>query len=120
MIFNAPIISERVYSYRYVKASQSGNCNYPFEQKYLTQVKGLKEIDRNLPGALRAPAFRRFCAAGHFDTFSIDECVSDLAPGFVQVPPCGLAGDAEFLCRFFLFKAFEIDKTDQFNLLRFE
>jgi hypothetical protein len=38
----------------------------------------------------------------------------------MQVPPCSLAGDTEFLCRFFLFKSFEIDKTDQFNLFRFE
>jgi hypothetical protein len=38
----------------------------------------------------------------------------------MQVTPCGFAGDSQSLCCLFLFKSFEIDKPDQFNLLRFE
>jgi hypothetical protein len=38
----------------------------------------------------------------------------------MEIPPCGLSGDPQSLGSLFLFKAFEIDETDQFNLLRFE
>jgi hypothetical protein len=74
----------------------------------------------NLPKALRAPAFGCFCAASHLDSLSVDKGICYLAPGIVQVSPCGFAGDSQSLCRLFLFKSFEVDKPDQFNLLRFE
>jgi hypothetical protein len=73
-----------------------------------------------ISGALRAPAFGCFCAASHLDSLSVDKGICYLAPGIMQVPPCGFAGDPQSFCRLFLFKAFEIDETDQFNLLRFE
>jgi hypothetical protein len=38
----------------------------------------------------------------------------------VKVPPRGLAGDSQSLGSLFLFQAFEIDKANQLNLLRFE
>jgi hypothetical protein len=38
----------------------------------------------------------------------------------MEIPPCGLTGNPQSLGSLFLFKAFEIDETDQFNLLRFE
>jgi hypothetical protein len=79
-----------------------------------------KNLARNLPGALRASPFSRFCAAGHFNPFPVDQSVSDLAPGIMEIPPCGLTGNPQSLGSLFLFKAFEIDETDQFNLLRFE
>jgi hypothetical protein len=70
--------------------------------------------------ALRAPAFSSFGTAGHFDPFPVDQSVSDLTPGIMEIPPCGLTGDSQSLGSLFLFKTFEIDETDQFNLLRFE
>jgi hypothetical protein len=83
-------------------------------------VHGQKELARNLPGALGASPLSRFCAAGHFNAFPINQCVSDLTPGIMEIPPCGLTGDPQSLGRFFLFKTFEIDETDQFNFLRFK
>jgi hypothetical protein len=71
-------------------------------------------------GAFRAPAFGCFRATGHFDSFPVDQRICDLAPGFVKVPPRGLAGDSQSLGSLFLFQAFEIDKANQLNLLRFE
>jgi len=38
----------------------------------------------------------------------------------MEIPPCGLSGDPQSLGSLFLFKAFEIDQTDKFDLLRFE
>jgi hypothetical protein len=70
--------------------------------------------------ALRAPAFSSFGTASHLDSLSVDKGICYLAPGIMQVPPCGFAGDSQSLCRLFLFKPFEVDKPDQFNLLRFE
>jgi hypothetical protein len=70
--------------------------------------------------ALRAPAFRSFCAAGHFDTLPIDECISNLFAGFMEIAPCGLTRDTEFLCRLFLFEPFEVDEPDQLDLLGLE
>jgi hypothetical protein len=66
---------------------------------------------------LRAPAFRCFCASGHLDAFPIDQRIGNLASGFMQVAPCGLAGDSEFLSRLFLFEPFEIDEPYQFDLI---
>jgi hypothetical protein len=70
--------------------------------------------------ALRATAFGCFSAASHLDSLSIDKGICYLAPGNVQVSPCGFPGDPQSLCRLFLFKSFEIDKPDQFNFLGFE
>jgi hypothetical protein len=66
----------------------------------------------NLPGALRAPAFGCFCAASHLDSLSVDKSICYLAPGIMQVSPCGFAGDSQSFCRLFLFKSFEVDKPD--------
>jgi hypothetical protein len=65
-----------------------------------------KRLTRNLPEALRAPAFGCCCTAGHLDPFPVDQCVSNLAPGIMQVPPYGFAGYPQSLCRLFLFKSF--------------
>jgi hypothetical protein len=70
-----------------------------------------------LPGALRAPAFRCFLAASYLDPFTVHQCIGDLAPGFVQVPPCSLTGDAEFFCCLFLLKPFEINKADKLDFI---
>jgi hypothetical protein len=67
--------------------------------------------------AFRASAFRCFCTAGHLDPFSVDQSIGDLAPGFVEIAPSGLAGDPEFLGSFFLFEPFEIDEPYQFDLI---
>lgn len=67
--------------------------------------------------AFRAPAFRNFRAAGHLDSFAVDECIGNLASCLVQVAPCGLAGDPEFFCRLFLFEPFEIDEPYQLDLI---
>jgi hypothetical protein len=77
-------------------------------------------VNRNLPGAFWAPAFGCFCPASHLNSLSIDNGICYLAPGIMQVSPCGFAGDSQSLCRLFLFKSFEIDKPDKFNFLGFE
>lgn len=65
----------------------------------------------------RAPAFRRFRAAGHLDTFAVDKSISNFSPGFVQVAPRGLAGDPEFFCCLFLSETFNIDEPNRFDLI---
>jgi hypothetical protein len=79
-----------------------------------------KRLTRNLPEALRATAFCSFLAASHFDSLSVHKGICYFASGFVQVPPRGLAGDPQSFGSLFLFQPFEVDQTDQFNLLRFE
>jgi hypothetical protein len=69
------------------------------------------------PRAFRASPLSSLCAAGHVDTLAVDECICDLAPGFMQVAPRGLARDSHPLCRLFLFQTFEIDEPYQFNLI---
>jgi hypothetical protein len=71
-------------------------------------------------GTFGAPAFRCFGAACHLDTFPVDKCIGNFAPGFMKIPPGSFARDPEFLCRFFLFKAFQIDEPYQFDLIRLE
>jgi hypothetical protein len=71
----------------------------------------------SVPGALRAPAFRCFYAAGHLDTLAVDECIGNFPPGFVEIAPCGLARDPEFFRCLFLFQPFEVDEPDQLNLI---
>jgi hypothetical protein len=67
--------------------------------------------------AFRAPAFSSFGAAGHLNAFPVDQCIGDLAPGFMQVAPRSFARDPEFFCCLFLFEPFEIDKPDQLDLI---
>jgi hypothetical protein len=74
----------------------------------------------SVTGALRASSFCSFCAAGHLDTLAVDERIGDLAPGLMQVAPRGLAGDPEFLCRLFLFKAFKVDEPDKLDFVGLE
>jgi len=71
-------------------------------------------------GAFRAPAFGSFCATSHLDTFAIHERIGDLVPCLVKIAPRGFPGDPEFLGSLFLLESFEIDETDQLNLVRLE
>ena len=75
---------------------------------------------RGTPRAFRAPAFRRFRAAGHLDALPVNERIGDLAPRFVEIAPGSFAGDPEPFCRFLLFKAFEINEPDQLDLVGLE
>jgi hypothetical protein len=75
---------------------------------------------RSVTGTFRASAFSSFCAAGHLDAFSINQCIGNLAPGFMEVAPRGLAGNAEFFCRLFLFEPCEIDEPYQLDLIGLE
>jgi hypothetical protein len=100
---------------QFQEASQPGTPS-PFRHRQYQRISSTL----NLPKALRAPAFGCFCAASHLDSLSIDKGICYLAPGIMQVSPCGFAGDPQSLCRLFLFKSFEVDKPDQFNLLRLE
>ena len=77
-----------------------------------------KRLTRNLPEAIRAPAFGCSCTAAPLDPFPVDQC--NLAPGIMQIPPCGFAGYPQSLCRLFLFKSFEVDKPDQLDLISLE
>jgi hypothetical protein len=70
--------------------------------------------------AFRALPFRWFCAPCHLNPFPVDESIGNFPSGFVQIPPCSLTGDTKSLGSLFLIQPFEIDKADEFNLLRFE
>ena len=74
----------------------------------------------DLPGTPRATAFRSLRTPCHLNTFPIDERIGNLSSGFVEIAPCSLAGYTEFFCCLFLLKSFEIDKTDQLDLIRIQ
>lgn len=69
----------------------------PGPARYKKQDAFLVVISIN-PRALRTSPLSSLCAAGHVDTLAVDECICDLAPGFMQVAPRGLARDSEFFC----------------------
>ncbi len=67
--------------------------------------------------AFRTPALCGLGAAGHLDPFPVDERIGNFSPSLVEIAPSGLAGDAQFFCRLFLFETFEIDEPDQLDLI---
>lgn len=77
-------------------------------------------VKAGAPGIITswADSLALFLAPEEFDQFAIDESVSHLLPGFMEILPECLARYAQLLGCLFLRKPFKINEPENFHLIR--